>query len=181
MRRERVSSVERRGASQCRHGSTALNEWADGALLTRRDCNDTVTQMSDHDTIGKSALLRAGLAGNAVFSFVTGAGMLVAPATIADAIGLGWPHAVRVIGAGLMIFCVILARLAVRRRPNRLLSTLCTVADGVWVAGTAFLWVAAPGLLSGRGWVVAGLVAAVVAVFALVQGVGLKGVPHGRS
>ena len=79
---------------------------------------------------------------NALFSAVCGLAMLLAPQALAAAIGLPWPLALSVIGAGLVLFALQLVW--VGRTGRRGWALLSTLEDFAWVAATpvvlVWLW-----------------------------------------
>ncbi len=99
--------------------------------------------------------------------------MAVTPVEVTRFIGVDSPLVVRLLGAGLLPYGVILAWLASQPQPSRSLARLCTLADAGWVIGTIVLWMVAPAVLSAQGWSVAAVVACVVAVCGLLQAWGL--------
>lgn len=79
---------------------------------------------------------------NALFSTLCAVVMLAAPQVVADAIGLPWPLALSVIGAGLLVFAAQLVW--VGRSGHRRWAMVSTLEDFAWVAATpvvlVWLW-----------------------------------------
>lgn len=126
-----------------------------------------------------SSFLRKALLGNAAFSTLCGLDLLFAPAAVDRLIGLGNPAELRGLGIQLLVFALALVIAATRRRLRAWVAGLFTTLDVAWVAGTAVLLVARPDVLSGTGNLVAFLVADAVAVFAVLQIVGIRRLTHG--
>ena len=102
--------------------------------------------------------LRLSLRANAIFSAVSGSGMLFAASAIAGLLGIEQTLLVRITGANLLGFAS--------------LAMAVVGADLLWVAGSAVLLPA--GVFSPTGnWLVAG-VADVVLLFAILQYVGIR-------
>ncbi len=125
----------------------------------------------DYQTTKRLALRRA-LAANAAFSAVSGLTLLIFNANLAaliiDASSI-WPWfeprvLLMVVGAGLMLFAVLLAVLARQAIPPSVWVRQVIVADIGWAVASAVLVLAAPGALTGAG------IAAVVAVAVVVAG-----------
>lgn len=123
---------------------------------------------------GTTLLVRA-LAANAGFSGLSGLVLVVAADPVSAWIGIegatGW---LRAVGVGLLLFAAGLVRLVRGRgRPcGRVVAA--TTADLGWVAGSAVLLIAFPGLLSPAGERAVAAVAVVVAVLACAQLLGLR-------
>lgn len=141
--------------------------WA--ARLGRKALED----LKHHLEVGSlptSALLRAALRANAVFSMLTGC-VLVA---LGWSAGQHWgvpPATVPAIGAGVVAFGVLVARAAVEQGESlRRQARLVVAADLLWVvASGALIVLSAP---AGAG--VIGAIAAVVAGVAVIQMVGIN-------
>ncbi len=116
--------------------------------------------------------LRLSLRANAIFSAVSGSGMLFAASAIAGLLGIEQTLLVRITGVNLLGFAALLVWLASREVIKPSLAIAVVVADLLWVAGSAGLLPA--GVFSPMGnWLVAG-VADVVLLFAILQYVGIR-------
>jgi hypothetical protein len=117
--------------------------------------------------------LRVALLANAVFSTLSGLLILFAEPRVLGWLGLQslsiWP-----IGAGLLLFAAYLFWMSRSSRipPDQVKSVI--LGDWAWVAGTAVLLLIKAGLFSGFGIFLLVDVAAIVALFAYLQGRGLK-------
>lgn len=117
-----------------------------------------------------SVLLVRALAANAVFSGLSGLALLLA----AGWLGVPEPWILRALGAGLVAFAAGLALLARSARPRRDLVLAASVSDFAWVAGSAWLLVGFPDLLTSAGEAAVAVVAVLVAVLGAAQLVGLR-------
>jgi len=121
-----------------------------------------------------SRLLRRALQTNAVFSAISGAGILLASGSVARLLGveLSWPIAL--LGADLLLFAAWVGYEAMQGvlRVRRARAVLAL--DIAWVVASALLIALDPFGLSATGkWAVAA-VADVVAIFALIEFLGLR-------
>jgi len=119
--------------------------------------------------MGQARLLRISLAGNAVFSAISGAVMLFAPDAVSETLGWTGPDLWPLIGAGLWIFAADLLWQARRSRPVVWRAFVTILGDGCWVLATIALAFAFPSLMNATGWGLAIAVAVVVALFGLLQ------------
>ena len=121
-----------------------------------------------------SNLLRKALQGNALFSGLSGLASFFAAQWLAQFTGIYEPLVFVVLGVILIVFAVDLAWLASRESPDRRLVWVVILLDVAWVAGSAAILMTdlVPLTVSGR-WAIA-LLAEVVAVFALLQYIGLR-------
>jgi hypothetical protein len=118
--------------------------------------------------------LRTALRANAVFSLATGLALLAGGWWLAGPWGLGPPAAPPLVGAGLAVFAVLLARLAVQPAAAlRRGAALVVAADAGWVLGSAALLVVARPPVPATFTIA--LTAAVVAALAGWQLAGLRG------
>lgn len=126
--------------------------------------------MTRHDS---STLLRHSLQGNAVFSCLSGVLFLVAAGPIASFLGMEVPWLIRMLGLSLSLYAVWLLIIARRPTLDRREVWIVIGLDATWVLGSALLLIAdlAPLTLAGK-WTV-GIVADLVAAFALLQFYGL--------
>ena len=115
--------------------------------------------------------LRKALCANALFSLVCGLELLLLPATVAALLGDIPTLPLQVIGAGLLLFAAQLLWVASRTTVAPLQARLITWADWGW----AMLLLSERLALS--GYLLLTAVAAVVALCAYFQGVGLQREP----
>lgn len=126
-------------------------------------------------TSARDPMLQKTLRSNAVFSGLSGVLLLAAAGPVGVWIGVSEPWVLRIIGAGLVGFCVALILLARSERPDPRLVLGATVADFAWVVGSAVLLAGFPDLLTTDGKVAVAGVAVIVAAFGIGQWVGLRG------
>jgi Polyketide cyclase / dehydrase and lipid transport len=143
-------------------------------VTERSNATEAVVVVGSRPSTG---LLRAALRANAVFSMVSGALLVGFGALVAGPWRLGPPPLLPLLGAGVAVFGVALARLAVASiGPLRRGAAAVIAADVGWVAGSGVLLVgyrpAAPGGLA---------VAAVAAVVTGLAGWQLAGLIRARS
>lgn len=117
-------------------------------------------------------LLTATILANALFSFTTGSGSLLRPEAVASALGLATSHVVPWVGGGLVAYALLLAEVVRRRAPGVVVAA-CSLADFAWVVVTLALGIFMPTLFSPQGWLVMAAIAAIVAVFGVMQAKGL--------
>ena len=115
--------------------------------------------------------LRYALIGNASFSTITGAFIVIAHDWTAHLLGLSGTANLIGLGIGLLIFAAAL--LINARRPELRLAEAWAVVlmDLAWVAGSYFILLVAPFTVEGK-WVIA-TVADLVLVFAMLQWMGI--------
>lgn len=119
-------------------------------------------------------LLRKALLANAVFSGASAIVLVAAAGPVSRILGSVAPVSLYVIGAGLALFALELARQARSDtlRPTRAFGA--TLADLAWVAGSAVLLVVRPEVMSGSGLLVVAVVAGIVLALAVLQLEGLR-------
>ncbi|CAN5826735.1 hypothetical protein BH23CHL2_BH23CHL2_09030 [soil metagenome] len=123
---------------------------------------------------GKDSLLRRALVGNALFSAVAGTVMILGTSRISDFTGLtpGWVPAA--IGVGVLIWAVAVGWIARREEIQPWKAWLVIGGDLAWVVASYAVIVAGkPELTTAGVWTV-GILAEVVALFAIVQYLGLR-------
>ncbi len=118
-------------------------------------------------------LLRRSLQANALFSGLSGLLFLVAGGPIASFLGGAVPWVISLLGLGLILYAVWLLMIARRPIPDRREVWIAIGLDAAWVLASAGLLIAdlTPLTLPGK-WAV-GIVADLVAVFAVLQYYGL--------
>jgi uncharacterized protein YndB with AHSA1/START domain len=118
-------------------------------------------------------LLASVVSYNAIFSAVSGTGLLVAAPMLSGPIGVaGWILAT--LGVGLVVFAAMLVWLLAEPRRLASWAWLVLVADAAWVLGAVVLLAGFPGLLTPAGEFGLGAVSVVVATIAVGQTVGLR-------
>ena len=119
-------------------------------------------------------LLTGALRANAAFSVLTGVTLLGFAPALAAWTGLGPVWLLRAVGGGLLLFALDVGLLSRHAVENPARVRLVIGMDLAWVAGSAVLLLAAPATLTRAGfWIVLG-VAEIVALFALLQYLGLR-------
>jgi len=117
-------------------------------------------------------LLRSTLVINGISTALCGLALLVAPAPLAELIGVPVPALLTAVGAGLVLYAAGLFWTARRRPIPAQAAWAAIVMDLGWVVGSVAL--VELGLLTSIGVVLVGLVAAGVFVFAALQFVGVR-------
>lgn len=119
-------------------------------------------------------LLRTALRGNGLFSAVSGAMMVVASRPLAEFIGLAWPSALLILGIILLLYALDLFWFTSRATISLTFAWVAIVLDVAWVMGSVALLLADPlGFTVAGKWFV-GLMAEAVALFAVVQWLGVR-------
>jgi hypothetical protein len=117
-------------------------------------------------------LLKKALAGNALFSVVSGVAILFANRWLVKFLGLPAKASLAIVGVSLVVYAVILWFNARRRKIRITDAWIAVIIDAVWVLGSSVLIFVVP-FSSGGKWVVA-LVAELVLAFAIVQWLGIR-------
>lgn len=117
--------------------------------------------------------LRLALAGNAAFSFSSGALMVASPATVGNWLGYPSPYVYTVMGIGLILFAAELIYQATRDRLPTWRSLIASFADFSWVLGSIALLLFFPHLFSTLGVLMIVSVAFVVLGFGIAQVFGI--------
>ncbi len=119
-------------------------------------------------------LLRTALRGNGVFSAVSGAMMVVASRPLAEFIGLAWPSALLIMGVLTLLYALDLFWFTSRETINMTFAWLTIILDVAWVVASVVLLLADPlGFTVAGKWFI-GLMAEAVALFAVVQWLGVR-------
>ena len=123
-----------------------------------------------------ASLLRRALAGNAVFSTLSGLCFALMPERIAELYSASpsASAAVRAIGIGLLLFAAIVANEARQQRPRGVDVLLIAGGDAIWVLATLVLVPIFWSEISTAGAELALAVALVVALFCALQVAGLR-------
>ena len=121
-----------------------------------------------------TTLLQRALQGNGIFSLLSGLTFILAANPLATFLGGVSPTILMAVGVGLLIYAADLFFVARQNPIKSLYVQLFIAADVIWVLGSALLlmtnWVA----FTNAGWWAVAIVADIVAVFAILQYVGLK-------
>jgi len=120
-----------------------------------------------------SQKLRRALLANAVFSAVCGSLMVFAEPAVLSWLGLE-AFSIRPVGLFLLIFSVYLTWMSQHDRVPKSLVTGVIAGDWAWVLGSIMLLMLKAGLFSWLGILLVTDVAVMVAVFAILQGLGLR-------
>jgi hypothetical protein len=110
-----------------------------------------------------SSLLRNTLRADAVVCAVGGLGLIAFSRQVAQWLGLGRPGVLPLVGAGCLVYAVLLAVASRRETPSLTEAWAFATADLVWVAGSAALIAFGP-LSTGGNWIVAAVAVAVLAL-----------------
>ncbi|HEX6092061.1 MAG TPA: hypothetical protein VFZ07_01845 [Dongiaceae bacterium] len=111
---------------------------------------------------------------DAAVSGASGLLLTVLPGPLSAQIGFAEPGYPFAVGIGLIGYAAWLLFSARRPEVNLWAGRTVILVNVLWVAGSAVLLLAAPGLFNSLGQWLVGLVALVVADFALVQYIGLR-------
>lgn len=121
-----------------------------------------------------ATLLRRVLLGNALFSALTGAVCVAAAPALSRMMGVTQPAVWVGLGMALLFFAALVAWAALRVPDIRPYGRLIFWADVVWVAASVLLLITGLAPLTPAGvWVVV-IVADLVAVFAVLEYIGLR-------
>jgi len=120
----------------------------------------------------RELLLRRALKGNALFSGLSGVGILIANVELSRL--LGWPSCIPlvIVAVALLGFAILLTINASRQSLSLADAWTAVWMDLAWVVGSYVLLFIAPFSKPGR-WIVA-IVAEVVLLFAIVQWLGIR-------
>jgi ribosome-associated toxin RatA of RatAB toxin-antitoxin module len=154
-----------------------------GRALTqylRRSARLVVPERAELQTM--SCPLTRALLANALFSVTSGLTFLLRSDAIAELIGLGPSWLYATIGGGLIGFALCVTLVALRKPINAFLAMLISLADLLWVIGTALLFVLAYAQMRPLGAAVLAAIAAVVLLFAILQlgGIGQRFAARGK-
>ncbi len=118
-------------------------------------------------------LLRYALKANSLFSTASGLVLALGGPWLASVIGVGPAWLYRSIGVGLVLYGIGLWLNANRTEINLTEVRWALAMDWLWVIGSAAVVLLAPTINDAGVWIV-GIVALVVADFAVVQGLGMR-------
>ena len=119
-----------------------------------------------------ACLLRKVLIGNAVFSSLSGVTILFAQGWVLRILGLSKNISLAILGIGLLVFAVTLLINARRQQVRTSDAWIVVWLDLAWVLGSYVLIFVVPFSAEGK-WVV-GVVAELVAAFAVLQFLGIR-------
>lgn len=135
------------------------------------------TQTIQTEQKSGSNLLRYALWGNALFSGISGLVALLAGEQLGTLMGISATAVFTILGIGLIAFALTIAWFASRPTIDRRFAWIVIILDVVWVIDSlAILLVGWPPLTTTGKWLVA-IIADIVAVFAIVQFIGLRRLP----
>ena len=117
-------------------------------------------------------LLKRALIGNAMFSGLSGAAILLANRWLVKFLGLPDKVSLAILGVSLIVYAAVLWSNARRPKIRITDAWVAVVMDAVWVLGSYTLILVVPFSLAGK-WVVA-LVAELVLAFAVWQWLGIR-------
>lgn len=122
----------------------------------------------------RANLLRRALQANGIFSGLSGVVFTLAPGPIAAFLGLNAPLILMGLGVMLILYAVSLLWAANQKPINRRLAIIAIDLDVAWVV-TSYIILFTNWLpLTNPGWWAVATVADIVAIFAIVQYVGLR-------
>ena len=123
-------------------------------------------------TEGSQGLLKRALIGNAMFSGLSGAAILLANRWLVKFLGLPDKVSLAILGVSLIVYATVLWFNARRPKIRITDAWVAVVMDAVWVLGSYTMILVIPFSLAGK-WVVA-LVAELVLAFAVWQWLGIR-------
>ena len=118
-------------------------------------------------------LLRRTLQANATFSLLAALDLVLFGRQIASVVGAIGPRELTILAVQLAVFAAWLLWLASRPAVPRGQVVAVIALDLAWIAGSVLVIAFTPTLLPGGKWLI-GIVADLVAVFALLQWIGLR-------
>ena len=122
----------------------------------------------------RPGLLRNALRANGVFSGLSGLMLTFGAQPIAAFLGLSEPVILIVIGLGLLLYAAMLFRAASDDAQLPRVGLMAIIGDALWVLGSVILLLTGwPPFTVAGAWAV-GIVAAIVADFAIVQFIGWR-------
>jgi hypothetical protein len=128
----------------------------------------------------RQGLLKKALTGNALFSVISGAAILLANRWLVKFLGLPDQVSLALLGISLLVYAILLWLNARKAKIRITGAWVAIVMDVVWVVASYALIVVVPFSVGGK-WVV-GLVAELVLAFAVLQWMGVRRVlKSGRS
>lgn len=119
-------------------------------------------------------LLRRAMQADAMVSGGSGLLLGLLPGPLSALIGFSRPEYLVSVGLGLIAYAIWLIFSARRPDVNLWAGRAAVVLNGLWVVGSILLLLGAPGLFNTLGQWLVGIVAAIVADFAIIQYLGLR-------
>ena len=119
-------------------------------------------------------LLRGALRGNSIFSTLSGVLFLLASGTVASFLGAIPVWIILALGVGLLGFAALVFMTANQSPLNRQMVQGIIVGDVLWVVASWILLFSDLVTFTTAGWWAVAVVADIVLVFAILQGVGLR-------
>lgn len=120
------------------------------------------------------ALLKYTLLANAAFSGLGGILCITANGFLTEFMGISEGVYLYILGVGLIIFGIDVAFTATRKTINPLFVKMIIGADVVWIIASFLITALMPQLFGFNGIVLIQFIALDVAVFAILQGIGLQ-------
>ena len=120
-----------------------------------------------------SLLLKTDLIGNAAFSFASSLVFMLFPEHVSKFLGLEAAPWVRIIGAGLFFFALDLLHQATRKRLATWRALYACAGDFMWVVASLVGCIGFRDAFTSHGLIAIGIVAAVVALFGILQVFGI--------
>ena len=115
---------------------------------------------------------------NAGSSATSGAALVVGAGPLSAWLGIPTPASV-VVGVGLLLFAIDVARISRNPQRNRVVRVIA--ADVTWVIAAAIVIFGFPGSMSTEGRWALGIVTVAVATYAVLQTIGLRGTEVAES
>lgn len=126
----------------------------------------------------RTSLLHRALLANGIFSSISGLVFMIFSAPIAAFLGVDFSGVLIALGLVLILFGLGVVWLATRTEVPRSLTIVVTILDLAWVLGSILLLVSELIPLTSEGkWAIA-IIADIVAVFAILQIIGLRRLPE---
>lgn len=119
-------------------------------------------------------LLRNTMRINALFSVTCGLAMLLFSGPLTAFLGIPHPLYLLIIGGGLLIFSADLFTNTRRTELHQTRVKQAIAMDGAWVLGSILVLVLIDGVFTRAGWWTIAIIADIVAVFAVLQAIGLR-------
>ena len=132
------------------------------------------THTTSYFAIEEKSFLQRALLGNAAFSGLSGLFMVVAAGPISQFLGLGNPLILTIVGIVLLLYMPFLVWLANQSPVPTWMAWLVIDLDVLWVIGSLILiFSSLDPITTGGKWAIA-ITADIVAIFAILQYVGLR-------
>lgn len=131
----------------------------------------TVSQMKEKES---AQFLRHVLRANTIFSLLSALVLIFAANALSEVMGIENPVVFYVVGVGLLPFAAFVYYTSQPATLNRQFVKIILVLDLVWVMGSYLLIFSGVFPLTTAGKWIVGLVAEVVFIFAVLEGIGLR-------